>query len=209
MDLGYGRFTRETQSIRNSLVYLDTLAINSRYGDHVRVSKAFTLVWMASAMEAFWKDFLWQLCTRVSLAPAQKRRKNISTAAIYYFDVMGSMGEGKKLRRWAKTAEFFEGLSAANHSPPVIPYDGRTIRPEHIALAWRIFSLKGPDFPSHMHKQDLNSLADQRNDVAHGLTDPRTMGGTMTVNDLHKRLDRLDEIALHCVIAANSKWPNS
>jgi hypothetical protein len=207
MDFGYGKFAQDAQSIRNSLVYLDALALSSRFADHVRISKALALVWMAASMETFWKSYLTELCVRVSAASLLRRRKNMAAAAIYYFDTLGSFGEGKKLKRWHRAVDFFDKLPGAVRPPYAIPYDGRTIRPDHLALAWEVFCLKGSPFPSPVHKQDLNAMADQRNDVAHGLIEPAVVGGSMTMGDLRARLSRLDDLAIHCVLAAESIWP--
>ena len=95
MDFGYGRFASELQSAKNSLVYLDTLAINARYAEHVRISKALSLVWMAAMIETFWKAYLTELCARVSGASTHKKRRNIAASAIYYFDTLGSGGKGR------------------------------------------------------------------------------------------------------------------
>lgn len=207
MDFGYGKFAQASQSIRNSLVYLDALALNSRFSDHVRTSKALVLVWMASSMEAFWKSYLTDLCVRVSASSVRRRRKNMAAAAIYYFDMLSSFGEVKKLKRWHRAVEFFEGLPNGSIPPYTIPYDGRTIRPDHLLLAWEVFCLNGSPFPSPIHKQDLNALANQRNDLAHGLLEPAVVGGAMTVGDLRGRLSRLEDIVEHCVLAAKSAWP--
>jgi len=207
MDYGYGKFSRDIQDIRNALVYLDTLAINPRFSQHAKINKALTLVWMGAALENFWKSYLEELCVRVSAASPRSRRKKLAAASIYFFDTLGSLGEGKKIKRWHRVADFFETINVVGTSTYAIPYDGRTIRPEHIYLAWQIFCLKAPHFPSPVHKQDLNSLADQRNDVAHGHSDPVDVGGTMTIGDIRVRLSRLDDIAIHCVLAADEVWP--
>ena len=207
MDFGYGKFSQDTQVIRNSLTHLDALALNPRFSEHVRVSKALALVWAAAAVESFWKAYLEGLCSKVMSAPIKQRRKNISAASIFYFDTLGSMGSGKALSRWHRIADFFESMPSSPGSAQSIPYDGRTVRPEHFEVAWKIFCLDGPQFPSPVHKQDLNALASQRNDVAHGTLTPGAVGGTFTIGDLRVRIGRLEDVATHCVLAAQSKWP--
>jgi hypothetical protein len=207
MDFGDGKFAQDAQSIRNSLVFLDVLALDVRYQEHVRASKALYLVWMASAIERFWKSYLTELCSRVACSPLSKRRRHLASAGIFYFDALSSLGEGKKLKRWARVADFFTDLPVIGSSALSIPHDGRTIRPDHFDLVWRIFSLPGNQFPSPIHKQVLNTLADQRNDVAHGLIDIHSVGGTVTVNDLRVLINRLEDIVLNSVICASNKWP--
>lgn len=207
MPFGYGKFAQDAQCIRNTLVHLDVLALNVRYNDHVRVSKALVMVWMAASVETFWKSYLGELCSRVSTAPVAKRRRHLAAAGIFYFDILGSMGDGKKLRRWGRVADFFIDLPNGTVSPTTIPYDGRTVRPDHLEIAWKVFSLSGAQFPSPIHKQVLNTLADRRNDVAHGLVDPQVVGGAVTVGDLRDLMTKLEDIVDNCVIAAGNKWP--
>lgn len=207
MPFGYEKFDEELQRIRNSLVHLDVMALDPRFRDYVKSSKALTMVWMCAAVETFWKAYLGELCARVNAASALKRRKNLPIASIFFFDTLASFGEGKRLRRWERAADFFSNFPSGGWPPSVIPYDGRTVRPEHVAVVWRIFGLKGPDFPSPIHKQELNTLADQRNDVAHGLIEPGVIGGTVTVDDLSRRVGRLEDFAIHCILAADNKWP--
>ena len=207
MDFGYGKFSQDTQVIRNSLTHLDALALNSRFSEHVKTTKALALVWAAAAVESFWKEYLKELCSSVMAAPVNKRRKNMSAASVFYFDRLGSMGEGKALNRWHRLAEFFEVIPLSSSLVPSIPYDGRTVRPEHFEIVWKIFRLDGPQFPSPVHKQDLNTLATQRNDVAHGTLSPGVVGGTFTIGDLRVRIGRLEDVVTHCVLAAQAKWP--
>lgn len=207
MDFGYGKLSKDVQAIRNSFVHLDGLALNARYSDHVRVNKALSLVWMSAAIEQFWKSFLAEVCLRVSRASAHKRRKNLASSAIYYFDSLGTMGEGKAIKRWQRAVDLLTAFPSAPPSPFALPYDGKTVRPEHILLAWSVFCLKGPEFPSPIHKQDLNTLAEQRNEIAHGLIAPSHIGGSLTISDLQRRLDRMDDIAIHCILSADAVWP--
>jgi hypothetical protein len=206
MQFGQPRFAQDAQRVKSSLVHLDTLALNSRFSDHVRSSKGLALVWMAASVEAFWKSYLSDLCKCVANSSLSKRRRNLASVALFYFDSLGSMGEGKRLKRWERAADFFTGLPAAALPSPALPYDGRTVRPAHFEVVWKIFSLPGAEFPSPIHKQVLNTLADQRNDVAHGLVDAPTMGGTLTVDDLRIRLTRLEEIVEHSVASAAVRW---
>lgn len=88
-----------------------------------------------------------------------------------------------------------------------LPYDGRTIRPEHLELIWHLFSLDGNAFPSPIHCQELNTLADRRNDVAHGHIIPGDMGVQVAIPDLRKTVERVEELVEHCVLSAMCKWP--
>lgn len=208
MSLGMAKFSQDAESIRRMLVHLDSRVLSSQAEEQVRVTKAFTLVWISSALETYWRTFLAELCTRIQNAPARQKRKALQVAALFYFDVFGSMGQGKKLPRWFKAVEFFDGLPTLQGSVvPSIPYDGRTLNPEHLNLAWKLFALGGNSFPSPIHRQELNTLATRRNDVAHGNISPQVVGGQVSVADLRKTVQRMEDVVEHCVIAANRRWP--
>lgn len=206
MDFGYGKLSQDLQAIRNYFIRLDSLAISARFGEHVRVAKALSLIWIAASLEDFWKSYLRGLCVCVGNASPHKRRKHLAASAIYYFDSFGSLGEGKRIKRWQRAVNIISDFSNATLLAAAIPYDGRTIRPEHIVLAWQVFCLSGPEFPSPVHRQDLNTLAEQRNEIAHGTVAPSSIGGSFTISDLQRRLERMEELAMHCIIAADAEW---
>lgn len=209
MSFGYAKFARDFQAIRNSLVCLDNLALTHRHQDLVKISKGMSLVWMAASFESFWRSYLTELCHRVTIAPARGRRKQLATASLFFFDTLGTMGTGKKLRRWNRAVSFFEELpqSLTVCAAPTIPYDDRTVRPEHLELAWKLFGLSGNTFPSPIHKQELITLADRRNEVAHGNSMPQDVGGTVANGDLMRLAARLEDVAENCVLCAKHRWP--
>jgi hypothetical protein len=209
MDLGHGKFSQDIQSIRSSLVHLDSLVINPRYNAYAKSSKALTMVWLCAVLEDFWKNYLSELCSRVRAAPYTRRRRSAVALSVFYYDRIGGVSDGKALRRWEKVADLMSDLGGAGAVLPLfkIPYDGRTVRPDHLDIAWRLFGLPGDVFPSPVHKQELNTLADRRNDVAHGALTPESIGGTVSVGDLRRIVSRLEEIVEHCVVSATVKWP--
>jgi len=208
MPFGYSKFAQDAQVIRNSLVLLDALILDDRFREHAKISKAMTLVWMAAVVEEFWKQYLSELCVRVGGASLRKRRKHLASASIYYFDVLGSMGEGKKLKRWGRVVEFFEKISVTGGVvAPTLPYDGRTVGPEHFDLVWKLFQLPGQIFPSPIHRQELNTLATRRNDVAHGNLTPQAVGGAVSVGDLMRIISRIEDIVENSVVCATKQWP--
>lgn len=207
MPFGHAKFAQDAQAVKDSLVHLDALALNSRYHEHVKISKALAHVWMSAAMESFWVNFLGELCARVSAAPMLKRRRYAAAMGVFYFDSLISMGDGRKLKRWNKVADFFHALPTKSIPSTAIPYDGRTVRPDHFDLAWKVFSLPGSQFPSPIHKQVLNTLADRRNEIAHGEVDPKFVGGQVSVLDVLNVILKLEDIVENSVICANGRWP--
>lgn len=204
---GYDQFSIDAGAIRKYLVQLDPLAVNVRFSDHTKSSKAFCIVWLGASIEKFWKEYLKDLSAVAISASIYTRRRHLAIVGLHYFDLLGSLGEGKKLRRWERAIDFFDDLKSGNAvAANSLPYDGKTVRPSHIDLAWRLFSLTGSSFPSPIHRQELNTLADRRNDVAHGEDTPGNVGGAVSISDLQCTLSRLEDIVEHCVLAARNKW---
>ncbi|MEN5418193.1 hypothetical protein ABE543_02725 [Stenotrophomonas sp. TWI169] len=207
MDFGHGKFLQDTQSIRSNLVLLDGLAISARYNSFTKSSKAFALVWMTASIEDFWKRYLNEVCGRVQASSSRKKRKGFSSSSIFIFEKIGTASEGKAVKRWEKVADILDCIRGNSPLPPFsIPYDGKTIRPDHIDLAWRVFDLPGASFVSPIHRQELNTLADRRNDVAHGTLSPEAVGGTISVGDVIRVVGRMEEIVEHCVVSASVRW---
>ena len=207
MEFGHGKFSQDAQSIRANLVLLDGLALSSRYTGLTRSTKALMLVWMTASLEDFWKRYLSELCTRVSVASIGKKRRGYASSSIFIFEKIGTASEGKAIRRWEKVADILDCLRGSSPLPAfALPYDGRTIRPDHLELVWRVFDLPGSPFPSPIHKQELNTLADRRNDVAHGTLVPDAVGGALTVGDVQRILKRVEEVVEHCVVSASLRW---
>lgn len=207
MPFGYGEFSGKTQAIRNYLNYIDSLSLSGVQVENVKSTKGLIFVWAAAAFEQFWRSYLEELGGRYVKASVVSRRRNISAAGIFYFDSLSSFGDAQKLKRWSKLADFFDELSVGGKPVQAHPHDGKTIRPEHVELIWRIFRLNGSCFPTPIHRQELNTLANKRNEVAHGDIAPSVMGGGVSVHDLRKLISRLEDIVEHCVLAASMKWP--
>ncbi|QJD66447.1 hypothetical protein HG421_01000 [Xanthomonas campestris pv. badrii] len=161
-------------------------------------------------LEDFWKKYLVEICSRIQSASYVRRRRSAVALSVFYYDRISGISDGKALRRWEKVADLMGDLGGVGVGLPVfkIPYDGRTVRPDHLDIAWRLFGLPGEVFPSPVHKQELNTLADRRNDVAHGAVTPESMGGLVSVGDLKRIVCRIDEIVEHCVVSAAVKWPH-
>jgi hypothetical protein len=207
MPFGHGAFAEQSQAIKNYLAHLDSLGLSPPHRDGVKATKGLVLVWAAAVLEQFWKTYINELCHRYVSSPPRVRRRNLTAAGIFYFDSLAGLASAKSLKRWAKLADFFDDLAKQDASPvQAYPHDGRTVRPEHLELIWRIFSLPGDAFPSPIHRQELNTLADRRNDVAHGNVTPADMGGQVSVLDLRRTIARLEDTVEHCVLSATSKW---
>lgn len=94
-------------------------------------------------------------------------------------------------------AEFPRRMS----SGPQPPLDGKTIRPSHVHMLWKLLGITGPAFPSQGSETALNSLAVIRNDVAHA-NDPiseifHEQSPGKAASDIAKLIDDLALALLH------------
>ncbi len=199
-------FANECSAIRKWVNHLDIASFATVAAPHSPIPRAFVLVWTASAFESFWKLYLQELCIAVASAKPQKRRRLIRASSVFFYDRLQSLNEGKKLGRWERTAALFDDAVKVPSATFAIPYDNKTVRPQHIRTAWNIFCLDGPDFPTPIHRQELDVLASRRNDIAHGVETPSKVGGLVTANDLLTTIARLEDVAEHCVLAAGRRW---
>jgi len=61
----------------------------------------------------------------------------------------------------------------------------------------QVFGLGGDPFPGPNHRLALNSLANNRNAVAHGEEKPSTVAGRSSIRDTLMLLDRIEQIVIH------------
>lgn len=88
--------------------------------------------------------------------------------------------------------------------PGVVPVDGRTIRAPHLAFLWKLFGFTPPHVPDGLHIGVLEDLANNRNEVAHGRSDPISVGRRKTTQDVLRMLERVEEICIFVHIACET-----
>lgn len=198
-------FAVRSERLRRSLQIQLERADVAPPGDDA-VARAGMVVWLSGAFEVFWCRYLDDLCSAVGRMPLRGRRRRLAAQAIYFVDRLQSVGEGGRvgLTTWRRTIDVFNDvgdLRAARGSFRV-PHDGRTVRPEHLAICWALFGLSSPTFPSAVHRTSLDTLATERNQLAHGEVSPETYGRLRTPSDVLGVAQRLEDLVEHCVLAS-------
>jgi hypothetical protein len=195
LDASYEEFSSKTGHVRRWLM-LQGEETGGGFSPELAANvRGWSLVWMSACAEQFWQSFLHATCAEFSSMPAPFHRRRIRAQAIYVIDEMFAGTTKDLVPRWEKSFNLLEKLVKADRktSTAAMPYDGKTVRPKHLDLLWSIFDLPGSSFPSMIHRQSLETLADDRNDIAHGHRLPATVGRLRTRSDVDNTLRRLEE----------------
>ena len=207
LEAPYAEFLARTSVIRRWLILEGEEVAADGFSPELAANvRAWALVWMAAAAESFWKQFLDATCKEFASAPPKVQRRKIRAQSIYFMDQMFSETTKELDRRWEKSFALFHRFVAEDRKALAVtlPYDGKTLRPLHIQLFWALFELPGEPFPSLIHRQSLQTLADDRNSVAHGELQPSTLGRLKTKSDVKVSLSRLEDIVERVYVVTRS-----
>ncbi|QQP96728.1 hypothetical protein [Lysobacter enzymogenes] len=157
--------------------------------------RGWAIVWMGAAAESFWKPFLHATCKAFAQSSVMAHRRNARAQSIFFLERMFCDVTKELNPRWERSFALIESMVSADRKDMSfsLPYDGKTLRPRHIELFWNLFRIDGSPFPSIIHKQSLETLADDRNTVAHGEQLPNTVGRLRSKRDVMSTLTRLEE----------------
>jgi hypothetical protein len=196
LEAPYADFLARTSVIRRWLMLEGEEDTSSGFSAEMAANvRAWALVWMCAAAESFWAQFVSATCNEFAQASPLVQRRKIKAQSIFFMDQLFSEVTKDLDRRWEKSFTLLQKFVSEDRkkSSVTIPYDGRTVRPLHIQLFWELFEMPGDPFPSIVHKQSLQTLADDRNSVAHGEMQPATLGRQRTKEDVKASLVRLEE----------------
>jgi hypothetical protein len=191
----YSEFLAKTTLIRRWLMLAgdeERRGFSTELAANVR---AWSLVWTCAAVENFWVPFLKGACEHFSQSSAFDQRRKIKAQSIFFLDKMFQEVTRELTPRWERSFALLEDFVKADRKgyPVKIPYDGKTVRPSHVELYWKLFELSGDPFPSMIHRQSLETLANDRNEIAHGERSPSTVGRLRTKADVQSTLAKVEE----------------
>ena len=119
--------------------------------------------------------------------------------------LLTSLQDVRGLKMWDRRVEALsvvDSSETAQLSTEHVPLDGRTIRPAHFATIWNVFGLPGASLPDPRTGLALQTVADNRNKVAHAEEDIASIAGMQAVDDMLRLLDQVDGLAIHVYDAA-------
>jgi len=208
-DPALAAFTREIDAARRLLNGLDPFGIHPDpvFRERTAAAKAFAYVWVSAAFEEFVRAALQALArelTSYRLPLAALQPCLLSLTQFSTFDALRDVGG---LLAWSRRVELLSTTNATDiaiFSETVLPLDGRTLRPEHFDVIWRVFHLPGLPLPSGRHAFAVNDLAEGRNSVAHGHVSPIAFGRAKAMADILRLIELIEEIAIEVALAIDS-----
>lgn len=208
-DKALADFAREIDELRRLLNGLDSFGIHPDpvLRERAAAAKAFAYVWLSAAFEQFIRGVLQALLrelTSYQIPIAALQPCLISLAQFSTFDALRDVGG---LTGWSRRIELLSMTRSTDlgmFSDGVLPLDGRTLRPEHFDVIWRVFRLPGSPLPSGRHAFAVNDLAEGRNSVAHGHVSPISFGRAKVMADVLRLVDFIEEIVTDVGVAIDT-----
>ena len=194
--------SRELARLRGDVTRADvhTLSQGHAVREGAAAIRATTYVWLASVLERVVRDALRATLREISgkLVPAQNLKASLF--ALICEREFDSIATASRSRSWLTKISLFARLmetGPALLSEDILPLDGRTIRGEHFDAIWQVLGLAGQSLPTPRHRVGLRDLADGRNEVAHGHTDPVSFGRTKATSDVLRLVSLVDDTIAH------------
>jgi len=205
----------ELDRIKNEILSLDPA--KAMISPAIRDSNARIIasgyVWIAAILERFFREILGSLFTEMNSIGIQYDQLKpclFSVACSTELISLKNLSDHKKI--WTRRVDIFSRpwqLHSVLFKIENIPYDGKTIRPDHLETVWEVFGIKGSSIPSPIHAMALKDIADGRNEVVHGEIDPISFGRKRTVADFLKKISQMEDIILHVGAETESYLKNS
>lgn len=207
LDAALGEVGRRLDVQRQGLYYLDSavLRVSARVTELARETRAMAYVAASAGLESLVTAVIDGVVTEVAACACPLSQLRLSLFAIVCepeLEALRVLGRG---RLWERRCSMFERVADADTpftDTAIRPLDGRTLRATHFATIWRVFGFTGSSLPGGIHGGALEDLATNRNDVAHGMVNPQTIGRRKTVDDVLRMLQRVEEIGIHLYLAA-------
>lgn len=193
----------ELRAIVQSLLWAEVniLASSPIQKRSAQLITSSSYVLIAAATENFFRRTLSTLAKDITASGVQKRDIKSSLHSIFGDHHLVSFRDLRDYQKsWEKRIELFELPSSTdllNASPPELPLDGKTIRPIHLEIIWRVFALPNDPFPNLQCRAALVDVADGRNEVAHGHISVSTFAMKKGTKDTIKKISRIEELLTH------------
>lgn len=204
-----GKIGTDLAWMRQELAYLDVSDLGGSMPARARndAAKAFMYVCLAALVERVVRDALRQTVRELSGLALPQSALRTSLFSLLCDAELQSIADRRKQTTWSTRVGMLSRLVASDvavFSEDILPLDGRTIREDHLEAIWLVLGLAGKAIPGIQHELALRDLANGRNEVAHGHSDPVTFGRTKTVSDLQKLVERVEQVLLHLLAALDT-----
>ena len=161
-------------------------------------SKALAYVWLAASQERLIKDALLAVFDAVNAAAVPRGELSLCLLSAADNATFKSLAVASRHSKWEMRASLLDGSRDAEIvrlTVDDLPYDGRTVRPRHYDLIQRVLGLPANCFADARDRTALEDLAEHRNQVAHGIVNPITLGRQKRAGQMVKNFERIVDAA--------------
>jgi hypothetical protein len=161
---------------------------------------ASSYIWIAATLEQYTKSIYQILASEINQKQIPHNKLKHCLFAIICHSDFDALQQLRGLKMRDRRVNVFAKLdenSIAQLNLEEIPLDGRTIRHNHLEAIWKTFGIEGPSLPGPRHRFALEDLANGRNQVAHGETDPITFGRSKASGDVLQLVNFIEDVVIH------------
>ena len=190
---------KQLDDVRQDLYFADTNLLGKRRASTWRQIHGTSYVHIAACLEVTVKGLLRALIDEIDGKMLSYSRLRTSLFALIGDSQFSAISATTKARH-DKRLEIFDLLDSSatcSLNNAVLPLDGGTLRPHHFDVIWAVFGLPMMPLPEPRHRLALTSIADARNDVAHGDSTPVEVSSRQSISDTIRQLERAEEILIH------------
>jgi hypothetical protein len=200
---------QEIDRVRNDAQAIDPIKLihSSILRDQSARTIASGYVWLAASMERYFKVVLQSVFAEINssgITYDMLKPCLFSSVCSPELASLKQLNDHKKV--WPRRIEMFSRLldsNTVNLNLTEIPYDGGTVRSDHLEVMWAVFGMPGNSIPSPLHRLALTDVADGRNAVAHGEVDPIAFGRSKNPSDFLNTITRIEDIVMHIANSSN------
>lgn len=205
LDAALEQLGDSTSRSKQTLYYCDVDFMRASRRTLRQDMKASVYVLLGAAIERFVVQLINGVIEEINAQQVTYRDLSYCLMAISSGGPLSSLQDVRGLKMWDRRVEAIslaDSTRNAELSTEHVPLDGRTIRPAHFTTIWNVFGFRGPSLPDPRTGLALQTVAENRNKVAHGQDDVEVVAGMLAIDDMVRLLDQVDGLAVHVYDAA-------
>jgi hypothetical protein len=204
----------EIASVRRDLGSFDSRALSVLGSERESLlrARASTHIWLAAIVERFVAEWLQAICSEFNTMKLSWVDVRLSLLSVGCGAELQAIADGVRKDAWGRRVSIFDravDTNSAMLSFDFVPLDGKTIRPSHLDDIWKVFGFRSQVFPHAMHRFVLTTIADKRNEIAHGRIRPAQAGASFTYGDYERHISRVEDIVEHLIISTEDYFAKS
>lgn len=186
-------------AVRQDLYFADANILSGRRIATWRHVHGSAYVLIAACLEVSVKEMLRAAVDEINslnLEHCYLRTSLFSLVGEPFFNSLASSSRPKMGKR-VELMELTASRTICLLNNTVLPLDGRTLRAAHFELIWAVFGLPLKPLPQPTHALALTSIADARNNIAHGEMTAEQVARRQPIADTLKLIERAEEVLIN------------